>query len=80
MFSPQIYESRPDEMNEKILCSIEKQALVQIITKELAKQLVPENYKIVASVSAKSSYTFYFDPCIAEVKSPKLMLCFYLLC
>ena len=57
MFFPQIYESGPDEMNEKILCSIEKQALVQIITKELAKQLVPENYKVVACVSANFSYT-----------------------
>lgn len=57
MFFPQIYESGPDEMNEKILCSIEKQALFQIITKELAKQLVPENYKVVACVSANFSYT-----------------------
>ena len=51
---PQIHESGPDEMNEKILCSIEKQALVQMIIRELAKELVPENYKTVACVSAIS--------------------------
>ena len=53
---PQIYESGPDEMNEKILCSIEKQALVQVIIKELAEQLVPENYRAASCVSANFSY------------------------
>ena len=56
MVFPQIYESGPDEMNEKILCSIEKQALVQVIIKELAEQLVPENYRDVSCVSANFSY------------------------
>ena len=47
----QIDESGTDEINAKILCSIEKQALVQMIIRELAKGLVPENYKAIACVS-----------------------------
>ena len=38
-------------MIEKILCRIEKQALVQVIIREFAKHLVPDNYFFVVSVS-----------------------------
>ena len=44
---PQIYETATDEMKEmkdKILLCIEKQALVQIIIRKLAEQLVESNY------------------------------------
>ena len=48
-----LYEAGPDEMIEKILCSIEKQALVQVIIREFAKHLVPDYYIFVASVSCE---------------------------
>ena len=48
-----MYETGPDEMIQKILCCIEKQALVQVIIRELAKHLVPDKYIFVASVSCE---------------------------
>ena len=48
-----MYEAGPDEMIEKILCCIEKQALVQVIIREFAKYLVPDYYIFVASVSCE---------------------------
>ena len=45
---PQIYGTGP---GENILCCIEKQALVQVIIKEFAKHLIPDNYILVACVS-----------------------------
>lgn len=41
---PQIYQTATDEMKDKILLCIEKQALVQIIIRKLAEQLVESNY------------------------------------
>lgn len=42
----QIYETKSDkmEMKDKILLCIEKQALVQIIIRELSEQLMKSNY------------------------------------
>ena len=45
---PQINETDP---SENILSCIEKQALVQVIIREFAKHLVPDNYILVACVS-----------------------------
>lgn len=49
---PQLHERGSDE---KTLHCIEKQALVQVIIRELAKHLLPENYKATACVSANLS-------------------------
>ena len=51
--SPQLHQTGSDE---KILQCIEKQALVQIILRELAKHFMQENYKAIACVSANLSY------------------------
>ena len=48
-----MYETGPDEVFEKVLCCIEKQALVQVIIREFAKHLVPDYYIFVASVSCE---------------------------
>ena len=44
----QVYGNGPDEASEKILHCMEKQALVQTIIKEFAKNLVPEEYDCVS--------------------------------
>ena len=60
---PQLHEIGSDE---KTLHCIEKQALVQVIIRELAKHLLPENYKATACVSANLSDVQALQ-CIATV-------------
>ena len=48
LFFPQMNETDP---SGNILSCIEKQALVQVVIREFAKHLVPDNYMLVACVS-----------------------------